>query len=126
MDTKVETEPTMVDTAKLAGAVAIALVGFVAYYYFGDASVALRSLGVLVAVGIAVFVALQSAQGQTLWRFIQAARTELRKVVWPTREETIQTTIAVLVFALIMGVFFWLLDLGLLYATSKITGQGGL
>ena len=126
MDTKVETEPTMVDTAKLAAAVGIALVGFVAYYYFGDASVALRSLGVLVAVGIAVFVALQSAQGQTLWRFIQAARTELRKVVWPTREETIQTTIAVLVFALIMGVFFWLLDLGLLYATSKITGQGGL
>ena len=126
MDTKVETEPTMVDTAKLAAAVAIALVGFVAYYYFGDASVALRSLGVLVAVGIAVFVALQSAQGQTLWRFIQAARTELRKVVWPTREETLQTTIAVLIFAVIMGVFFWLLDLGLLYATSKITGQGGL
>jgi preprotein translocase subunit SecE len=126
MDTKVETEPTMVDTAKLAAAVAIALVGFVAYYYFGDASVALRSLGVLVAVGIAVFVALQSAQGQTLWRFIQGARVELRRVVWPTREETIQTTIAVLVFALIMGVFFWLLDLGLLYATSKITGQGGL
>jgi preprotein translocase subunit SecE len=126
MDTKVETEPTMVDTAKLALAAAIALVGFVAYYYFGDSSVALRSLGVLVAVGVAVFVALQSAQGQGLWRFIQAARTELRKVVWPTREETIQTTIAVLVFALIMGVFFWLLDLGLLYATSKITGQGGL
>jgi preprotein translocase subunit SecE len=81
---------------------------------------------VLVAVGIAVLVALQSAQGQALWRFAQAARVELRKVVWPTREETIQTTIAVLVFALIMGVFFWLLDLGLLYATSKITGQGGL
>ncbi|HUO68767.1 MAG TPA: preprotein translocase subunit SecE [Gammaproteobacteria bacterium] len=126
MDTKVETEPTMVDTAKLAGAVAIALVGFVAYYYFGDASVALRSLGVLVALGLAVFVGLQSVQGQSLWRFIQAARAELRRVVWPTREETIQTTIAVLVFALIMGVFFWLLDLGLLYATSKITGQGGL
>jgi preprotein translocase subunit SecE len=126
METKVETEPTMVDTVKLAAAVAIALVGFVAYYYFGDASVALRSLGVLVAVGIAVFVALQSAQGQALWRFIQAARVELRRVVWPTREETIQTTIAVLVFALIMGVFFWLLDLGLLYATSKISGQGGL
>ncbi len=126
METKAETEPTMVDTAKLAAAVAIALVGFVAYYYFGDASVALRSLGVLVALGIAVFVALQSAQGQALWRFTQAARAELRRVVWPTREETIQTTIAVLVFALIMGVFFWLLDLGLLYATSKITGQGGL
>ena len=126
METKVETEPTMVDTAKLAAAVAIALVGFVAYYYFDNASVALRSLGVLVAVGIGVFVAFQSAQGQALWRFIQAARAELRRVVWPTLEETRNTTIAVLVFALIMGVFFWLLDLGLLYATSKITGQGGL
>jgi len=81
---------------------------------------------VLVAVGIGVFVAFQSAQGQALWRFIQAARAELRRVVWPTLEETRNTTIAVLVFALIMGVFFWLLDLGLLYATSKITGQGGL
>ena len=124
MDTKVETEPTMVDTAKLAAAVAIALVGFVAYYYFDSASVALRSLGVLVAVGIGVFVALQSAQGQTLWRFVQAARAELRRVVWPTREETIQTTIAVLVFALIGGTFFWLLDVLLLWLTGKITGQG--
>jgi preprotein translocase subunit SecE len=86
----------------------------------------LRSLGVLVALGLAAVVALQSMQGQSLWKFIQAARIELRKVVWPTREETIQTTIAVMVFALIMGVFFWLLDLFLLYVSSKITGQGGL
>jgi preprotein translocase subunit SecE len=50
---------------------------------------------------------------------------ELRKVVWPTREETIQTTVTVLVFALIMGVFFWLLDMFLLYATRLLTGQGG-
>jgi preprotein translocase subunit SecE len=81
---------------------------------------------VLVALALAAVVALQSMQGQSLWKFIQAARVELRKVVWPTREETIQTTIAVLVFALIMGVFFWLLDLFLLYVSSKITGQGGI
>jgi preprotein translocase subunit SecE len=126
METKVENQPTFVDTAKLALAGGIVLVGFVAYYYFGDASTLLRALAVLVAAGVAAFVALQSAQGQTLWRFVQASRVELRKVVWPTREETIQTTIAVLVFALIMGTFFWLLDILLLYVTSKITGQGGL
>ena len=50
---------------------------------------------------------------------------EMRKVVWPTREESIQTTIAVLVFALIMGVFFWFLDLFLLWFTRLLTGQGG-
>jgi preprotein translocase subunit SecE len=67
-----------------------------------------------------------SFQGRVLWKFIQGSRIELRKVVWPTREETIQTTLVVLVFALIGGVFFWLLDLILLFATSRITGQGGL
>ena len=125
METKVENQPTYVDTAKLVLAGVIVLVGFVAYYYFGDASTLLRALSVLVALGLATFVAFQSAQGQALWRFIQASRVELRKVVWPTREETIQTTIAVLVFALIMGTFFWLLDFFLLYVTSKITNQGG-
>jgi len=61
-----------------------------------------------------------------LWKFIQGARVELNKVVWPTREETIQTTLVVLVVALFGGVFFWLLDLFLLFVTSRVTGQGGL
>jgi preprotein translocase subunit SecE len=126
METKVEESPTLVDTAKLILAVGIVVAGLVVYYYFGESSQLLRSLGVLVALGLAAVVALQSMQGQSLWKFIQAARIELRKVVWPTREETIQTTIAVMVFAVIMGVFFWLLDLFLLYVSSKITGQGGL
>ena len=56
--------------------------------------------------------------------FIQAARVELNKVVWPTREETIQTTLVVLVVALFGGVFFWLLDLFLLWLTTRITGRG--
>jgi preprotein translocase subunit SecE len=126
MDTKVEESPTIVDTAKLALAIGIVVASLFAYYYFGEASQLLRSLGVLIALGLGAFVALQSMQGQALWKFVQAARIELRKVVWPTREETIQTTIAVLVFAAIMGVFFFLLDLFLQFVTTKIIGQGGL
>jgi preprotein translocase subunit SecE len=124
MDTKVEPSPTVFDAAKLMLAVAILLASIVGFYYFEGAPIALRSLGVLVALALAALVALQSAQGQSIWKFIQAARIELRKVVWPTREETIQTTIAVLVFALIGGTFFWLLDVLLLWLTGKITGQG--
>ena len=124
MDTKVENQPTFLDTAKLVLAAAILLAGLAAYYLYPNASVLLRAAGVLVATLAAGFVAFQSMQGQELWKFIQASRLELRKVVWPTREETIQTTIAVFVFALIMGVFFWLLDLLLLYITSYLTGQG--
>jgi preprotein translocase subunit SecE len=124
MDSKVDTAPSALDTAKLVLAVAVVLGGIVGYYYYSGAPVALRAAGVLVALVAGTWVALQSAQGQTLWKFIQASRVELRKVVWPTREETIQTTIAVLVFATIMGVFFWLLDLGLLALTQWLMGGG--
>ena len=125
MDTKVEHQPGFMDTAKLLLAAFIVVAGLVAYYYFADASVLLRAVGVLASLAIASWVGFQSSQGQSIWKFIQSSRVELRKVVWPTREETIQTTIAVMVFALIMGVFFWLLDLGLLYLSSRLTGQGG-
>ena len=125
MDTKVETQKTVLDTLKLLASGGILLCGLVGYYYYADVPVVVRALGVLIALAIAVVVALQSVQGQALWRFVQGSRVEMRKVVWPTREEAIQTTVAVLVFALIMGVFFWLLDLFLLWFTRLLTGQGG-
>ena len=125
METKVETEKTLLDTLKLLLAGGILLGGIAGYYYYADYPVVVRALGVMAALALAVVVVLQSVQGRTLWRFIQGSRVEMRKVVWPTREEAIQTTIAVLVFALIMGVFFWLLDLFLLWFTRLLTGQGG-
>ena len=124
MEAKLDSRPTIFDTALLLLSIAILVGGIFAYYYFADESVLLRTLGVLAAFALAIFVALQSAQGKTLWAFIQGARVELRKVVWPTREETVQTTIIVLVFAMIMGTFFWLLDIFLLWITRFITGQG--
>jgi preprotein translocase subunit SecE len=126
METKVEEQPTFVDTAKLALAILIVLAGLVSYYYFADSSALLRALGVIVALAAATVVAFTSLQGRLLWKFIQGARVELNKIVWPTREETIQTTLVVLVVALIGGVFFWLLDLFLLWLTTRITGQGSL
>jgi preprotein translocase subunit SecE len=124
METKEVTEPTMFDTAKLLLAVVVLIGSIFGYYYFANESILWRAIGVFVAFLVAVWIAFQSAQGRTLWAFIQGSRTELRKVVWPTREETIQTTIVVLVFATIMGVFFWLLDLSLLWFTSFVTGRG--
>jgi preprotein translocase subunit SecE len=126
MDTKVEEQPTVVDTAKLAFAIVVVLAGLVGYYYFADSPGLLRALGVVVALAVAGAIAFTSLQGRTLWKFIQGARVELNKVVWPTREETLQTTLVVLVVALFGGVFFWLLDLLLLWATTRITGQGSL
>jgi preprotein translocase subunit SecE len=126
METKVEEQPTFVDTAKLALAIVVVLLGLVGYYYLAESSQLLRVLSVIVALAIGAAVAFTSLQGRMLWKFIQGARVELNKVVWPTREETLQTTLVVLVVALLGGVFFWLLDLTLLWLTTRLTGRGGL
>jgi preprotein translocase subunit SecE len=125
MTTKVETGPGPLDAAKLVLAALVVLAGVVAYYYFEDESMLLRVVGVLVALALGMVIAFQSMQGRELWRFIQGSRGELRKVIWPTRQEALQTTLTVFVFVLIMGVFFWLLDMLLLAVTRFVTGQGG-
>lgn len=124
MNVKTEIEPGFLDTVKLALAAAVLVGGIVGYYYFDGESLLLRVAGVLVAVVLATVIAFQSVQGKELWKFIQGSRLEMRKVVWPTRQETLQTTLTVLVFTLMMGIFFWLLDMLLLWITGLLTGQG--
>jgi len=125
MSTSTETASSPLDVVKLLVAGAILVGGIVAYYYFEQESDLIRVAGVLVALALAVVVALQSLPGRELWRFMQGSRVELRKVIWPNRPEVVQTTLTVMVFVLIFGVFFWLLDMGLLSITRLITGQGG-
>jgi preprotein translocase subunit SecE len=125
MNTKADSGPGLLDTAKLILAAAVLLGGITAYYVYENESLLLRVAGVLVSFAIGAVIAFQSAQGQALWDFIQGSRGELRKVIWPTRQETLQTTLTVLVFTLLLGVFFWMLDLFLLWGTRIVTGQGG-
>jgi preprotein translocase subunit SecE len=122
MDSRLETGPTALDTAKLFLACLILVGGIFAYYFYTDVSVLWRAIGVLVAFLAALGVVMTTYHGHLLSQFIQGSRIELRKVVWPSREETMQTTAIVLVFALIGGVFFWLLDLFLLTIRQYIVG----
>jgi preprotein translocase subunit SecE len=124
LNAKSETGASAFDTVKLSLAVALLLGGIVGYYVFDEQSVLLRAAGVIVGVALALAVAMQSSQGRELWRFIQNSRVELRKVVWPTRNEVRNTTFAVIVFVVIMGVFFWILDFFLLKVTQMLTGRG--
>jgi len=116
---------TVVDSAKLVLAVATLLAGIGGYYWFSDLPVAVRILMVLAGLGLGAALLFWSAQGQVLWQYIQGSRVELRKMVWPTRQETLQTTLVVFVFVLLLGVFFWLVDMLLAWATRHLTGQGG-
>lgn len=103
---------------------AIALVGglYAYYYYEPEIAQALRVLMVLAGTAAGIGIAMTSTQGQRLWHFIQGSRVEIRKVVWPTKQETTQTAIAVFVFTLIMSLFFWALDSGLLWLTRTLVG----
>ncbi len=125
MNTKVEPVPGPLDVVKLALAAAILIGGIASFYYFEEESLLLRVIGVIVSLGLGAAIAFQSVQGHTLWQFIIGARVELRKVIWPTNQETMQTTLTVLVFTLIMGVFFWMLDLALAAGVRLVTGYGG-
>ncbi|MBK9131386.1 MAG: preprotein translocase subunit SecE [Gammaproteobacteria bacterium] len=97
-----------------------------AFYYYGeDTSLLLRVLGLLVAIGVASAVFFQTAAGQHTWAFIGEARTEVRKVVWPTRKETIQTTLVVMGMVLVTAVILWIFDSFLTWLVKLFTGQGG-
>jgi len=124
MSTQTETsESGVLDTIKLLVA-AVALVGGLYAYYYYETTVAqaLRVLMVLGGTAVGIGIAMTSVQGQRLWHFIQGSRVEIRKVVWPTRQETTQTAIAVFVFTLVMMLFFWALDSGLLWLTRTLVG----
>ncbi len=118
------TEGSALDTIKLILSAVILVGGIYAYYHYETQGVALplRVLMVLAGTGVGIAVAMTSTQGKRLWHFIQGSRVEIRKVVWPTRQETTQTAIAVFVFTIVMALFFWGLDSGLLWLTRQFVG----
>ena len=116
-------ESGILDIIKLLFAAGALVGGLYSYYYFLEVPLPLRVLMVLGGLAAGITVAMTSTQGQRLWAFIQGARIEIRKVVWPTRQETTQTSIAVFVFTLIMALFFWGLDSFLLWLTRSLVGS---
>jgi preprotein translocase subunit SecE len=113
------------DTAKLLVAIAILIAGIYGFYYYEAESLLYRVLGLVVMVGIALFITSVTTQGQRLMGFAKDSRMEVRKVVWPTRQETVQTTLMVVVAVIIIGIFLWLIDMLLAEAIQVLTGTGG-
>ena len=121
--TKPETQTlNRADNIKLIGAGAIVLIALAAFYLFANYSLLMRVIGLLAAFGAAVVLALKTELGAEILEFIQGARTEVRKVVWPTRAETTQTTLIVIAMVVIMGLLLWLLDVILFWLIRLITG----
>ena len=113
------------DTALMMLSVVVLIAGIVAFYWYDELALPFRVA--MVVAGLAAGAGLMwfTWYGREFWQFAQAARIELRKVVWPERDETVKTTYVVFGFAVVMGLFFWLLDMGLTFLTRLLGGQTG-
>src|SRR5688572_15883119 len=101
MNEHVETHAGALDTAKVVLAAIVLAGGIAGFYLLGDLPLVVRWLVVLGGIVAGLAIAMQSQYGRELWQFTQSARIELRKVVWPTRPETLQTTLVVFVFVIV-------------------------
>jgi len=117
---KTEQSTSAIDTFKLMTAVLVLIAGVVGFYYFEDESQLLRVLGMLAVAVLAFFIAASSDPGRRGLGFVKDARVEVRKVVWPTRQETLQTTIAVLFMVILVAIMLWLFDMFLGWSVSKL------
>ena len=117
--------PAGADTAKLIAAIILVIGGIVAYYVLKSRPEPwARWVAMFGGILLGVLLFALSQYGRNFWQFVLESRVELRKVFWPTRKETLNTTVVVLVFVVIASTFFWLLDLMLAFATKFFTGQG--
>lgn len=114
----------MADKIKFAVALLIIFGAIGAFYYFSDYSTLGRSIGLLVAFALALFVSYQTVLGRQAIGFFRESHVEMRKVVWPTRKETTQTTLIVVATAILVAIMLWIFDIILRGLVSYLTGQG--
>ena len=118
----VETTASRFDGLKWLVVFALIGVAVVGNSYYADQSLLYRVLGILALGAVAGLVALQTAKGAAFWALVKGSRTEIRKVVWPTRQETVQTTMIVVVFVLLVALILWGLDSFLGWLVSLAIG----
>jgi preprotein translocase subunit SecE len=122
---KLESRGSRLDSLKVAVAALIASATLAAFYYYADVPLAVRVVGILAGAAVAAAVALQTDAGRRLRDFMIEARNEVRRVVWPSRKETLQTTTAVIATVLVVAVLLWVFDALLIWMVRLVTGRGG-
>jgi len=114
-----------IDRLKWLLVLVLLIAGIVADFYYAQVPWPIRTAIGIVWLVIVAAVALWTTQGQKAWVFIKSARGEMRKVVWPTRQETTQATVVVMVMVAVTALILWGLDTLFFWAVSFVTGQRG-
>jgi preprotein translocase subunit SecE len=125
MNTQAEATTSVLDVVKQVLSVVFVAAGVAAFYYFSEVQLLYRVLGLLAVVIIVLGIMLTTDVGRNVWAFVLESKQEVRKVVWPTREETMRTTLLVFAMVFIVGLILWLLDMFLFWGVRLLTGQGG-
>ena len=113
----------MVDKIKIVAAVLLAVAGVAGFYYLAQSPMIVRIAALLVGFAAAAVALWTSEPGKQFYAYAQESVTETKKVVWPTRKETLQTTGIVFAFMVVMALFLWVVDASLLWVVKKLLGQ---
>ena len=125
MATNTEAQGSVFDTIKLLLALVVLGAGIVGFYYFSEQPLLYRVLGILAAVAVAVGISVTTVKGRGLLVFLGLSRSEVRKMVWPTRAETMQTTLMVFILVVILAIFLWFVDMLLGAGVKALLSVGG-
>ena len=125
MATRAETASGLPDVLKWTAAIVLLGAGITGFYLYPEESQLLRVVLLLAVVALSVAIGYQTEKGRLAWSFLRDARTEVRKVVWPTRRETGQTTLIVIVVVALVAVILWAFDAFLAWAMRLFLGVGG-
>lgn len=122
MSTNVDDKAGTLDWLKWLAVAALLAGGVFANWYYQDEMLLVRVSGLLATAAIAVLLSLQTERGRSIWSLLKEARTEVRRVVWPTNQETTQTTLVVILLVVVFALILWGLDSLLGWIVSSIIG----
>ncbi|MCJ8341168.1 MAG: preprotein translocase subunit SecE [Pseudomonadales bacterium] len=122
MSSKIESSSSKLDSLKWLVIVSLVAAGVIGNSYYADQSLLYRVIAMLVIAGLAGFIGFQTAKGAAFFIHMKEAKNEIRKVVWPTRQETGQTTMMVVAVVIIIGILLWGLDTFLGWVVSSVIG----
>jgi preprotein translocase subunit SecE len=124
MNAHVEEATSVSDIVKLLLSPVLIVLGVVSFYYFNDFQFLYRVVALLVVVSISVGILFTTAKGASVWGFILESKQEFKRIVWPTRDEAVRTTLLVFVMVTIVGFMLWFLDMLFFSAVQFLMNQG--
>ncbi len=124
MNTQAEAQTPVFDVIKQVFSALLVIAAVAAFYFFSEVSVLYRVIGLLVVVAMVFGLIFTTNLGRNVWAFFLESKQEVRKVVWPNRDETTRTTMLVIAMVFTVGFILWLLDMFLFWGVRMLTGQG--